>query len=50
MDFKQIGMRQLGHMQKYPDAKLISLGIGDTTQPIPDVVTSAMAEVNRCGF
>ncbi|XXG87560.1 hypothetical protein AAC387_Pa11g2217 [Persea americana] len=42
--FPEIGMRQLGHMQKYPDAKLISLGIGDTTQPIPDVVTSAMAE------
>jgi len=32
-------------MVKYPDAKVISLGIGDTTEPIPEVITSAMAEV-----
>lgn len=32
-------------MQKYPDAQVISLGIGDTTEPIPDVITSAMAKV-----
>lgn len=32
-------------MQKYPDAQVISLGIGDTTEPIPEVITSAMAEV-----
>lgn len=31
-------------MVKYPDAKVISLGIGDTTEPIPEVITSAMAE------
>jgi hypothetical protein len=30
---------------KYPDAKIISLGIGDTTEPIPQVITSALAEV-----
>jgi len=29
---------------KYPDAKVISLGIGDTTEPIPDVITSAMSK------
>ncbi|GKG62813.1 LL-diaminopimelate aminotransferase, chloroplastic-like protein, partial [Tanacetum coccineum] len=28
----------------YPDAKVISLGIGDTTEPIPEVITSAMAK------
>lgn len=50
MDSNQIGMRQFAHMQKYPEAKLISLGIGDTTQPIPDVVTSAMAEVTSGCF
>lgn len=38
-------MRQLAHMEKYPDAKVISLGIGDTTEPIPNIITSAMAEV-----
>lgn len=32
-------------MQKHPDAKIISLGIGDTTEPIPDVITSAMSKV-----
>lgn len=32
-------------MLKYPDAQVISLGIGDTTEPIPEVITSAMAKV-----
>lgn len=35
-------------MLKYPDAPVISLGIGDTTEPIPDVIASAMAKV--CSF
>jgi len=30
---------------KYPDAKVISLGIGDTTEPIPEVITDAMSKV-----
>ena len=29
----------------YLDAQVISLGIGDTTEPIPEVITSAMAKV-----
>jgi len=41
----QIGRRRTLHMQKYPDAKVISLGIGDTTEPIPRVITAAMEEV-----
>lgn len=32
-------------MLKYPDAEVISLGIGDTTEPIPEVITSALAKV-----
>lgn len=32
-------------MLKHPDAQIISLGIGDTTEPIPEVITSAMAKV-----
>lgn len=32
-------------MAKNPDAKVISLGIGDTTEPIPTVITAAMEEV-----
>ena len=42
---KQIARRRAAHLQKYPDAKVISLGIGDTTEPIPEVITSAMAKV-----
>lgn len=41
----QIARRRGIHMQKYPDAQVISLGIGDTTEPIPEVITSAMAQV-----
>ncbi|CAL4913067.1 unnamed protein product [Urochloa decumbens] len=42
--FPEISMKHEAHMKKYPDAKVISLGIGDTTEPIPRVITSAMAE------
>lgn len=42
---KQIGMKQMAHMVKYPNAEVISLGVGDTTEPIPSVVAKAMAEV-----
>ncbi|KAF8411525.1 hypothetical protein HHK36_004077 [Tetracentron sinense] len=45
--FPEISVREFKHIQKYPDAKLISLGIGDTTEPIPEVVTSAMSEALR---
>ncbi|KAM5574785.1 aminotransferase ALD1, chloroplastic [Rosa sericea] len=34
---------ELQHIEKYPDAKLISLGIGDTTEPLPEIITSTMA-------
>lgn len=30
-------------MEQRPDAKIISLGIGDTTEPIPSFVADAMA-------
>ncbi|KAF6145037.1 hypothetical protein GIB67_013388 [Kingdonia uniflora] len=42
--FPEVARRRSAHMLKYPDAHVISLGIGDTTEPIPDVITSAMAE------
>ncbi|XP_042458184.1 probable LL-diaminopimelate aminotransferase, chloroplastic [Zingiber officinale] len=41
--FPELARRRSAHMSKYPDAKVISLGIGDTTEPIPDDITSAMA-------
>ncbi|XP_062082667.1 LL-diaminopimelate aminotransferase, chloroplastic-like [Humulus lupulus] len=41
--FPEIARRRKEHMLKHPDAKVISLGIGDTTLPIPEV-TSAMSK------
>ncbi|URE18471.1 Aminotransferase class I and II [Musa troglodytarum] len=41
--FPEIARRRAAHISKYPDAQVISLGIGDTTEPIPEVITSAMA-------
>eukprot|EP00249_Psilotum_nudum_P016683 c25943_g1_i1 orf=65-1492(+) len=40
--FPEIARRRAAHKKKYPDANIISLGIGDTTEPIPEVITSAM--------
>ncbi|XP_011043216.1 PREDICTED: probable LL-diaminopimelate aminotransferase, chloroplastic [Populus euphratica] len=45
--FPEISMREAQHIEKYPDAKLISLGIGDTTEPIPDIIASSMANYAR---
>ncbi|XP_021768636.1 LL-diaminopimelate aminotransferase, chloroplastic-like isoform X1 [Chenopodium quinoa] len=42
--FPEVARRRAAHLAKYPDAQVISLGIGDTTEPIPDVITSAMAK------
>ncbi|POO04066.1 LL-diaminopimelate aminotransferase [Trema orientale] len=42
--FPEISKREFDHRQKHPQEKLIRLGIGDTTEPIPDIITSAMAE------
>nr|GEX82364.1 LL-diaminopimelate aminotransferase, chloroplastic [Tanacetum cinerariifolium] len=42
-----IDRRKVAHMLKYPDAKVISLGIRNTTEPILEVITSAMAKVKE---
>ncbi|PIA58175.1 hypothetical protein AQUCO_00500240v1 [Aquilegia coerulea] len=42
--FPEIARRRAAHMLKYPDANVIRLGIGDTTEPIPEFITSAMAK------
>ncbi|KAJ0009891.1 hypothetical protein Pint_33566 [Pistacia integerrima] len=39
-----VARKKAAHLLKYPDAHVISLGIGDTTEPIPEVITSAMAK------
>mmetsp|Transcript_12449 Transcript_12449/g.37435 ORF Transcript_12449/g.37435 Transcript_12449/m.37435 type:complete len:460 (+) Transcript_12449:201-1580(+) len=42
--FPEIAKRRNAHIKSRPDAKIISLGIGDTTEPIPSFVASAMAK------
>ena len=41
--FPEIARMRREHQAKYPDAKVISLGIGDTTEPVPAPITDAMA-------
>ena len=41
--FPEIARRRNAYLAKNPDAKLISLGIGDTTQPIPEHILGGMA-------
>ncbi|XP_016461529.1 aminotransferase ALD1, chloroplastic-like [Nicotiana tabacum] len=45
--FPEILDRELKHMEKYPNAKVISLGIGDTTQPLPQPVALSMSNYAR---
>uniref|UniRef100_A0A7R9UFW6 Aminotransferase class I/classII large domain-containing protein n=1 Tax=Pinguiococcus pyrenoidosus TaxID=172671 RepID=A0A7R9UFW6_9STRA len=40
--FPEIGRRRREFLEKNPDADLISLGIGDTTQPIPEHILSGL--------
>uniref|UniRef100_A0A061S1T7 LL-diaminopimelate aminotransferase n=1 Tax=Tetraselmis sp. GSL018 TaxID=582737 RepID=A0A061S1T7_9CHLO len=45
--FPEIARRRNDHQKKYPDAQVISLGIGDTTEPIPDVIADALAKASK---
>jgi len=40
--FPEIARIRNAHLEKNPDAKIISLGIGDTTEPIPKPITDGM--------
>lgn len=42
--FPEIGRRRNAFLEKNPDAKIISLGIGDTTQPVPEHILSGLAK------
>ncbi|GAB4821306.1 hypothetical protein N2152v2_008352 [Parachlorella kessleri] len=42
--FPEIARRRRAHQEKHPDAKIISLGIGDTTEPIPPAIVKAMRD------
>lgn len=45
--FPEIARRRSEHQEKFPDAKVISLGIGDTTEPIPEVIAEALAKASK---
>ncbi|KAI8464782.1 MAG: LL-diaminopimelate aminotransferase [Monoraphidium minutum] len=42
--FPEIARRRRAHQEAHPDAKIISLGIGDTTEPLPPYIANAMAK------
>jgi LL-diaminopimelate aminotransferase len=41
---EQIAKRRRAHQEANPDAKVISLGIGDTTEPLPSVIAEALSK------
>lgn len=48
--FPEIGKRRNAYLEKNPDAKIISLGIGDTTQPVPEHILAGLTTgVNNLG-
>lgn len=42
----QVAKRRRAHQEKNPDARIISLGIGDTTEPIPAPIAAAMEKAS----
>lgn len=42
--FPEINQRKLQYLAQHPTAKLISLGIGDTTEPIPSTITHGLVD------
>ncbi len=45
--FPEIQKRKQAFLQKHPEAALINLGIGDTTQPIPPFITKRLVEAAK---
>lgn len=44
--FPEINMRKKQFLDEHPEASLISLGIGDTTEPIPQSITNTLVETS----
>lgn len=40
--FPEIGRRQAAYLKEHPDAKIISLGVGDTTLPVPPHICAGL--------
>ncbi|CAG9466469.1 unnamed protein product [Pedinophyceae sp. YPF-701] len=45
--FPEIARRRNEHMEQNPDAKIISLGIGDTTEPIPGPIVDGLSNAAK---
>lgn len=45
--FQEVNQRKQEFLVLHPDANLISLGIGDTTEPIPSVVAASLADFSK---
>ncbi|KAF5836315.1 LL-diaminopimelate aminotransferase [Dunaliella salina] len=45
--FPEIARRRKAHQDSNPNAQIISLGIGDTTEPLPPSIANAMAEAAK---
>lgn len=45
--FVEVARQHASYVQERPEARVISLGIGDTTQPLPRIVAAAMADAAR---
>ncbi len=45
--FPEINARRKQFLAQHPDAKIISLGIGDTTEPLTPTVAAALVEASR---
>jgi LL-diaminopimelate aminotransferase len=45
--FPEIGKRRREFAAKHPEAKIISLGIGDTTEPLPPSIAEALTRESR---
>ncbi len=45
--FPKIALRKAQFLAEHPDAQLISLGVGDTTEPIPPSITQSLVEISQ---
>lgn len=44
--FPEVNLRKRKFLDQYPDASLISLGIGDTTEPLPQTIVNSLIEAS----
>lgn len=45
--FPEINLRKRQFLAQHPEASLISLGIGDTTEPIPQSIANSLADASK---